>query len=106
MPVAGPLRLGGKVSLWRSAWSAMKGLGKRLFSRQGARVAACETARSGSGEFSIIWRGYPEGMPKPKGPFRLLEGEEYRRARAAADAANESLKRKYPELRRYDIHQW
>ncbi|MET3876414.1 RHS repeat-associated protein [Chitinophaga sp. OAE865] len=44
------------------------------------------------GTFSIWnWSGYPEGLPKPKGPFRLLYGEEYTAARAAANKANKAL---------------
>jgi hypothetical protein len=38
------------------------------------------------GSFSISdWSGYPEGLPKPEGPFRLIEGSEYDAARKAAN---------------------
>jgi len=46
------------------------------------------------GSFSITelgWQGYPKGIPRPKGPFRLLQGEEYAAARAAANDANKAL---------------
>ena len=44
------------------------------------------------GEFSIIdWRGYPSG-PRPTGPFRLLEGEEYAQARRLANAENKRFR--------------
>ncbi|MDC3984391.1 FG-GAP-like repeat-containing protein [Polyangium jinanense] len=45
------------------------------------------------GEFSVIdWRGYPTGVAKPTGPFRLLEGAEYQAAREAANKANVALR--------------
>lgn len=47
------------------------------------------------GSFSITelgWQGYPEGIPRPKGPFRLLQGEEYVAARNTADNVNRSLR--------------
>lgn len=47
-----------------------------------------------AGKFSIAnWAGYPAGLPKPQGPFRLLEGAEYDAARSAANAANSSIRR-------------
>jgi hypothetical protein len=52
------------------------------------------------GEFSIIdFAGYPEipGVPRPTGPARLLQGEEYLAARAQADAANSALRAANPE---------
>lgn len=46
------------------------------------------------GSFSISdWSGYPAGVPKPKGPFRLVTGDEYTAARAAADRANRKMRR-------------
>jgi hypothetical protein len=46
------------------------------------------------GSFSIIdWTGYPEGVERPKGVFRLLVGEEYKVARKAANSANRSIRR-------------
>ncbi|NWB83728.1 hemagglutinin repeat-containing protein [Pseudomonas gingeri] len=46
------------------------------------------------GSFSISdWTGYPEGVPAPQGPFRLLEGAEYNAARNAANNANSTLRR-------------
>ncbi|MHA6194721.1 LysM peptidoglycan-binding domain-containing protein [Pseudomonas wadenswilerensis] len=46
-----------------------------------------------SGEFSITdWGGYPEGVPKPGGTFRLLDGEEYKAARNAAKRANRVIR--------------
>ncbi|WP_204903107.1 hypothetical protein, partial [Pseudomonas syringae] len=46
------------------------------------------------GSFSISdWTGYPEGVPAPQGPFRLLEGAEYNAARNAANKANNTIRR-------------
>ena len=60
-----------------------------------------------NGQFSVIdWSGYPEGGPRPAGPFRLLEGTEYQEARAAANAANGKLHSSYPEFGGYDLHEW
>lgn len=50
-----------------------------------------------SGDFSVIgWDGYPDGLAKPGGPFRLLEGEDYQSARRAANRANAALRRANP----------
>jgi hypothetical protein len=49
-----------------------------------------------SGEFSIIdWTNYPANIPRPTGPFRILEGEEYAAAREAADTANAAIRAEY-----------
>ncbi len=56
-------------------------------------------------EFDINdWSGYPKG-PKPNGPFRLVEGEEYDRARADANAANHQLHLDNPSLQGKEIHE-
>ncbi|WP_238527394.1 RHS repeat-associated core domain-containing protein [Methylomonas methanica] len=45
------------------------------------------------GEFSISdWSGYPSSVPKPQGPFKLLEGTEYDAARKAANQANNQIR--------------
>ncbi len=60
-----------------------------------------ELSRSGAGvgseikpgSFSIVdWSGYPAGVPKPAGPFQLLEGAEYNAARGAANKANSAIR--------------
>jgi hypothetical protein len=61
------------------------------------------------GSFSISdWTGYPDHIPKPTGPFRLLQGEEYQAARKAANRANQRIRRSAPELYRdkevHEIH--
>jgi RHS repeat-associated protein len=54
------------------------------------------------------WTGYPRGVPVPKGPFRLLKGNEYDAARKAANAANAALRRadpaKYAGKEIHEIH--
>jgi filamentous hemagglutinin len=46
------------------------------------------------GTFSISdWAGYPGGVPKPQGPFKLLEGSEHDAARSAANKANSAIRR-------------
>jgi hypothetical protein len=69
-------------------------------------VTARTTATLAEGSFSIIdWAGYPEYLPKPAGPFRLLEGAEYETARAAANAANNALRVENPGLKGWEIHE-
>jgi hypothetical protein len=49
------------------------------------------------GSFSISdWSGYPDYLPRPKGPFRLIAGEEYEASRTAADRINHKLRRTDP----------
>lgn len=59
------------------------------------------------GEFSIYdWNGYPAGVPKPTGPFRLLEGAEYGAARDAANSANRALRKDLNLVgQKVDIHE-
>src|SRR5262249_7308597 len=47
-----------------------------------------------TGEFSVTdWSGYPEGVPRPSGTVRLIEGEEYLTNRQAANSANAAIRR-------------
>ncbi len=56
-------------------------------------------------EFEIDdWTDYPDG-PKPDGPFRLIDGEEYEQARADANAANLKLHQDNPDLQGQEIHE-
>jgi RHS repeat-associated protein len=58
------------------------------------------------GTFSVAdWTGYPEGLPKPNGPFRLLEGTEYTNARNAANKANRDLHLQNPDWDGLQIHE-
>jgi hypothetical protein len=45
------------------------------------------------GEFSIVnWTGYPAGVPRPQGPFKIIDGAEYDAARAAANRTNNAIR--------------
>ncbi|HXC36678.1 MAG TPA: hypothetical protein VNV43_12435 [Candidatus Acidoferrales bacterium] len=58
-----------------------------------AKFLAAETTALKPGSFSIAdWSGYPAGVPKPAGQFRLIEGAEYDAARAAANQANNKIR--------------
>jgi len=59
------------------------------------------------GEFLIVdWAGYPAGVPKPTGPFQLLEGAEYNAARDAANSANRTLRKDWNLVGKpVDIHE-
>src|SRR5258707_901749 len=72
-----------------------------------AAAGATRAASVPEGSFSIIdWTGYPEGLPKPQGPFRLLEGTEYEAARAEANAANSALRQEMELVGQpVDIHE-
>jgi RHS repeat-associated protein len=60
-----------------------------------ARVDYSPVSPSTPGAFSVWdWSGYPHGVPKPNGPFVLIEGAAYESARAAANNANKALRRK------------
>ena len=59
-----------------------------------------------TGEFSIIkWQGFPEGVAKPEGPFRVLAGEEYQVARSTANSTNRGLHSANPSLAGKQIHE-
>ncbi len=46
------------------------------------------------GTFNISdWSDYPADVPKPKGPFRKIEGDEYDEARKAANNANRKIRK-------------
>ena len=59
------------------------------------------------GTFSISdWNGYPDNLPRPEGPFRLLVADEYESARKLADKTNAKLHRDFPEVYSgKDIHE-
>jgi RHS repeat-associated protein len=63
-------------------------------------------AEAAAAEFSIVdWAGYPAELPKPAGPFRVLQGDEYQEARVAADKANRALHTGDPSLAGKQIHE-
>jgi filamentous hemagglutinin len=40
----------------------------------------------------VDWSGYPAGVPKPDGPFRLIAGAEYEASRKAANTESRALR--------------
>lgn len=64
-------------------------------------------AASLGGEFQISdWSGYPDSLPRPPGPFRLLGGDEYRTKRAEATKINRAIRREAGNaLDGLDIHE-
>jgi hypothetical protein len=72
-----------------------------------AKAPAVAEGSYAEGSFSIIdWSGYPEGgVPRPSGPFRLLEGGEYTAARDLADKTNRAMHNADPNLRGLHIHE-
>ncbi len=61
------------------------------------------------GSFSISdWTGYPDYVPRPKGPFRLLQGAEYEIARKTADRANRRIRSAdpatYQDMHIHELH--
>ena len=57
------------------------------------------------GTFNVTnWNGYPSGLPRPTGPFRLIEGAEYDAARKLANKTNEALRKQYGIYRNGNSH--
>ena len=70
-------------------------------------VQRCGTGEGGldPNEFFIEdWTGYPDA-PKPEGPFRILEGTEYDKARKLANKINAQIHRRSPDLKGKQIHE-
>lgn len=58
-----------------------------------------------AGTFEIEdWKDYPS-TAKPKGPFRILEGEEYDDARKLANRINANIHAQRPDLAGMQIHE-
>ena len=77
----------------------------RLVAAEGAGVARGAGAFE-SGSFSIAdWRGYPSWLPKPAGPFRMLEGAEYTAARDTANQANRAMHAADESLGGWQLHE-
>ena len=67
---------------------------------------AAATGALRPGEFRISnWAGYPESIPKPTGPLRLLEGAEYDAARAAANQTNRAMHAADESLAGWQLHE-
>ena len=57
------------------------------------------------GEFDISdWSDYPKG-PKPEGPFKLIDDDQYAKAREQANVANHEIHRANPALKKLQIHE-
>lgn len=54
--------------------------------------------------FISDWAEYPDA-PKPEGPFRILEGDEYDAARKLANSTNNQIHSTRPDLRGTQIHE-
>jgi hypothetical protein len=58
------------------------------------------------GTFSINnFIGYPTGIAKPKGPFRIISGQEYTTARNSANKANAAIHKTDPNAKGKQIHE-
>ncbi|HEY0069701.1 MAG TPA: RHS repeat-associated core domain-containing protein [Chloroflexia bacterium] len=60
------------------------------------------------GAFSIRdWRGYPtgHGVPRPNGPFVLLDNSSYTKARRVATNANRSIRRRNNLPTEHEVHE-
>lgn len=61
------------------------------------------------GTFSITepgFAGYPPSIPRPQGPFRVLDGVEYAAARRAANRVNQELRKAEPsKYAGHEIHE-
>ncbi len=71
-------------------------------------TAAAPTPTALDGSFSVTdWSKHPTAgnVPKPDGPFRILDGAEYGTARNAANKANQKIHRNDPSLKGRDIHE-
>jgi RHS repeat-associated protein len=66
-----------------------------------------QQAQQREGSFSIRdWSSYPASVPRPQGPFRLLEGAEYENARASANAMNRAMRDQLGlRGRKFEIHE-
>ena len=66
--------------------------------------ASCKVNKKGEIEITD-WDGYPKGKPKPKGKLKLLQGDDYKAARKAANLENRKIHRKNLNLNGKQIHE-
>ena len=91
-----------------AAQGALKGVlhGSAATLEKAAAIAASRIKRLPSGRFSIIdWKGYPEYLPRPAGPFRLIEGSEYKVARDVAHKVNRAMRNAEQSLQGKHVHE-
>lgn len=96
-----------RSSLTTSANAVRKG--SEHIVKKGVANAPKTTAQFAEGSFSITeagFKGYPKGVARPNGPFRLIDGAEYSAARKAANSANSSMRRSQGLVgKAVDIHE-
>lgn len=51
------------------------------------------------------WTGYPDELPRPEGPFRIIDGDEYDVARKLANSTNSKIHSNRPDLKGLQIHE-
>lgn len=75
------------------------------FQKNQENEGSVHTTKNENEFFIKDWSEYPEGIPKPKGPFRILEGEEYNNARDLANKTNANIHKTRPDLKGAQIHE-
>ena len=73
--------------------------------KQGEKKKEQSKALKGIGFKIKNWRDYPGYLPKPKGPFRLLQNGEYEEAREEANKVNRAIHAANPQLVGKQIHE-
>ncbi len=65
-----------------------------------------ECSKNSDGTYNIDdWSDYPDQLVHPDGPFNILEGDEYIKARKEANKVNARLHRLYTHLKGLQIHE-
>jgi hypothetical protein len=68
--------------------------------------ANCKYTVSDDGTIKMTdWGDYPENMPKPNGPVKILEGDAYKTARNQANSVNRAIHKADPFLADKQIHE-
>ena len=66
----------------------------------------CKYKISDNGDIEVTdWKDYPEGQPKPQGPLKLVDGDDYVKVRKEANNANRNIHKSNPSLKGKDIHE-
>ncbi|MBB6066474.1 hypothetical protein HNR76_003055, partial [Pseudoxanthomonas broegbernensis] len=88
------IRIGSAIDLATWGWSKVLGSAKVATKVTNIGNATPRVPELQPGSFSISdWTGYPSGVPRPQGPFRIVEGTEYDAARTVANKANSAIRR-------------
>jgi hypothetical protein len=87
------------------SWLLPKHAPLRPDGQQPPREPITQQFKEGTFSFND-WSGYPETVPKPGGPFRSLEGQEYKTARRSADRINKKTRDADPAAHKnMEIHE-